>query len=373
MTSFLFQLFPDNRWTGGQYSVLRIMLGAGLLVQLLACPALTLAPVCASAIFWVSVGLSALLAVGFFDRAAAAGLLAVVLYLLLVGSTSVSGSLVLIGLLLFAHLWQPPLPYGSVACVGQTDPGSLWRMPQALFAAAWLLLIAIYFCCGLSAVNNLAGADVAAAVQTGPQMMLRWASSAGLIVLPVLALNWRLRPWAWLGMLILTLGLSAFEGALGLSPAILLLLLLCFDPGWIKALNSGQTDRIFFDSYCGLCDSAVRFVLSEDRAGIAFRFAPLDGEAIQSLIALERFASLPDSVIVLTAGGELLVRSSAALYILRRLGGIWRLAAAAASLVPETVLDFGYDRVARIRKRVFGTKSGACPIMPKHLRDRFDW
>lgn len=372
MTSFLFQLFPDNRWTGGQYSLFRFLLGAGSLAQLLSWPALALAPVFASAIFWVSVGLSALLAVGFFDRASAACLLAVELYLLSVGSAPGGEPLVLVGFLLLAHLWQPLMPYGSVACIGKTDPGSLWRMPQMVFVASWLLLIAVNFCYGLSELNHLARADVAAAIQTAPLMMLRWVSSFGLIVLPVLALSWRLRPLTWLGMLIVTLGLSVFEGALGLGPATLLLLL-CFDPGWIKALKPGQTDRIFFDSECGLCDGAVRFVLAEDRAGTSFRFAPLDGEAIRKSIEPERRASLPDSVIVLTAEGELLVRSAAALYILRRLGGIWRLAAVAASVVPQTGLDCGYDRVAKVRKRLFGTKSGACPIMPKHLRDRFDW
>ncbi len=121
-----------------------------------------------------------------------------------------------------------------------------------------------------------------------------------------------------------------------------------------------------------MCHRAVKFVVRQDRSGRAFRFAPLQGETFQRLVAEEQRAGLPDSVVVLTHDGELLVRSAAFLHILRRLGGAWTVLAAVLGVIPRRLLDFVYDFVARIRYRVFGRREEVCPIMPAELRARFD-
>jgi predicted DCC family thiol-disulfide oxidoreductase YuxK len=116
----------------------------------------------------------------------------------------------------------------------------------------------------------------------------------------------------------------------------------------------------------------VKFVLKRDRSGKLFRFAPLRGPTFQSQVSPDRRAGLPDSIVVLTEEGALLVRSDAFLHILRQLGGGWRNLAALLAVVPRPVRDFAYDFVARIRYRVFGTKEDWCPIVPPDLRARFD-
>jgi len=116
----------------------------------------------------------------------------------------------------------------------------------------------------------------------------------------------------------------------------------------------------------------VRFVLAEDTAGTAFRFAPLQGETFLARVAAGRRAGLPDSVVVLTRDGALLVRSEAFLHILRRLGGVWRVLGATLGVIPRGLRDFVYDFVARIRYRVFGKRDDLCPIVPAELRARFD-
>jgi predicted DCC family thiol-disulfide oxidoreductase YuxK len=117
---------------------------------------------------------------------------------------------------------------------------------------------------------------------------------------------------------------------------------------------------IFYDGRCGLCHRLVRFVLAVDRAGV-FRFAPLDVRA-----------SLPQSVVVRTADGELLTRWASILYILQRLGGIWRVMGSTLDLLPRGFLDWCYDRVAQVRKRLFRQPEEVCPRTPPHLRSRFD-
>jgi predicted DCC family thiol-disulfide oxidoreductase YuxK len=136
--------------------------------------------------------------------------------------------------------------------------------------------------------------------------------------------------------------------------------------------NANTLDLMFYDGHCGLCHRAVRFVVAEDHEGKLFRFAPLQGETFQKLVAAEQRAALPDSVVVFTADGRVLVRSEAFLHILRRLGGAWNVLAVVLGVAPRGLRDFAYDFVARVRFRVFGRREDLCPVMPADLRARFD-
>ena len=165
-----------------------------------------------------------------------------------------------------------------------------------------------------------------------------------------LALVPRTRPWIWLTMLLL-LALSA-------DPGRVLVHLLTFDPGWVTRRWPRRRDLVLYDGTCALCHGLVRFLLAEDREGTAFVFAPLpekDAPTVQ----------------VRTETGALLGRSGAILYLLERLGGLWRLLALAARIVPRTMRDLVYDTVARVRYRVFGRTASACPLLPSDLRARF--
>lgn len=132
------------------------------------------------------------------------------------------------------------------------------------------------------------------------------------------------------------------------------------------------TDYLFYDGHCGLCHRAVKFVLRHDRNGNGFRFAPLQGSTFAARVPMERRVGLPDSAVVLTGAGALLVRSSASLHILRRLGGGWAVLASALAVIPQGLRDPVYDFVAHIRYRVFGRQDDFCPIVPPELRARFD-
>jgi len=155
------------------------------------------------------------------------------------------------------------------------------------------------------------------------------------------------------------------------------------DTAWRKGARSSsyaflvgsgapEAEYLFYDGHCGLCHRSVKFVLRHDRSGQAFRFAPLQGETFLARVAAERRAGLPDSVVVLTRDGELLVRSAAFLHIFRRLRGGWGTLAAVLGVIPRGLRDFLYDFIARIRYRVFGTREDLCPIVPAELRERFD-
>ncbi|MGH9572549.1 MAG: thiol-disulfide oxidoreductase DCC family protein [Candidatus Acidiferrales bacterium] len=129
-------------------------------------------------------------------------------------------------------------------------------------------------------------------------------------------------------------------------------------------------DIVFYDGHCGLCHGTVKFALRHDREG-AFRFAPLNGSTFRGRVPVSRQASMPDSIVVLTANGNLLVRSDAFIYILGRLGGVWRAQAAIVTIVPRPLRDAAYNLIARVRYRIFGRRNDVCPIVPNQLRDRF--
>ena len=135
----------------------------------------------------------------------------------------------------------------------------------------------------------------------------------------------------------------------------------------------GQDHIILYDGVCGLCNRLNRFVIRRDRKG-SFRFASLQSHfAAEALAAYGKDPRDLDTLYVIARPGtpseSLLVRSEAVFFILRELGGLWRLAGVLGYL-PNGLLNFGYNLVARNRYRVFG-RYDACQIPNPEDRDKF--
>jgi len=131
-------------------------------------------------------------------------------------------------------------------------------------------------------------------------------------------------------------------------------------------------DRVFYDGNCGFCHWSVRFLLAEDRSGRLFRFAPIGGASFHAVFPVAVQATLPDSVIVYTPDGTVFTRSAAVDHILRRLGGWWRVFAFLMRPVPARLRDRLYNAFASVRTRLFRRPKESCPLLPPHLRARFD-
>ena len=132
------------------------------------------------------------------------------------------------------------------------------------------------------------------------------------------------------------------------------------------------THTIFYDGVCGLCDRFVQLVLKRDVEN-QFRFAPLQGEYAQRVLSrfgveVELEAPL-QTVYVLTAGGRLLERSDAALFVFERLPGTSALAKSAAHL-PRGLRDLGYRVVAKTRFSLFGRRD-SCAVPSLATRSKF--
>ena len=289
----------SNGWTGGQYSVFRLLLASYLVPSFLAW--LPEDPLRGG----IGVVASLLLGMGLFDRTAA-----VTLALGLLPESALE--LRYAWWLLVVHVFLPGRPYGAWSRRLNPDPAGGWHMPDGMLRGVQALLV-------LAWIGELAG--------------------------------WRPDSVPLGGMLLLHV--------------------LAFDPAWIRGAAQRKVDLVFYDGSCAVCHATVRFLIAEDRSGERFRFATLKSEQFERAVS-GASENLPDSVVVRTAGGEILARSAAFLHIGARLGGFWRLLAMAVRALPLALRDAAYDRFARVRYRVFGRREEACPPLTPELRKRLE-
>jgi predicted DCC family thiol-disulfide oxidoreductase YuxK len=131
---------------------------------------------------------------------------------------------------------------------------------------------------------------------------------------------------------------------------------------------------ILYDGVCGLCNRLVQFILRHDQNAV-FRFASLQSAFAEQV--LTRHGANPthlDTFYVVVNYDEademLLARSAAVVYVLKRLGGIWRVAALLFNFVPRPLRDWVYGIVAKNRYRIFG-RFDSCPLPSAETRDKF--
>jgi predicted DCC family thiol-disulfide oxidoreductase YuxK len=140
-------------------------------------------------------------------------------------------------------------------------------------------------------------------------------------------------------------------------------------PPAVLVRSWGVEPVVFYDGECGLCQRAVRLLVRLDRQA-RLRFAPLGGETFARTVPEAERRRLPDSLVLRTPDGRLLVRSAALRESLRRLGAPWSAVARLMALVPRRAADSLYDLVAARRARLFGRSPESCPAPPGGWRGR---
>lgn len=128
-------------------------------------------------------------------------------------------------------------------------------------------------------------------------------------------------------------------------------------------------DRIIlFDGLCNLCSRTVRFIIRHDKLEI-FKFASLQSESGKALLKSHNLQSNKIDTIVFIRGNGYYLKSTAVLYILKDLGGAWRLLYGFI-VIPKVIRDFFYDMIAKSRYKLFG-KRDSCIMPDERIRDRF--
>ena len=124
---------------------------------------------------------------------------------------------------------------------------------------------------------------------------------------------------------------------------------------------------ILFDGVCNLCNSAVQFVIKNDKNSI-FKFASLQSEFGQEYLKtnnlnIENFSSL-----FLIENGQSYKKSRAIFKIVNYLPRYSWLKV--GSLFPLFFTDFLYDFISKNRFKWFGQRS-TCWLPTSALKDRF--
>ena len=132
--------------------------------------------------------------------------------------------------------------------------------------------------------------------------------------------------------------------------------------------STGAEAVVLFDGVCNLCNGAVNFVIDRDPDGY-FRFAPLQSDVGEEILADAGAADVSLDTIVLVEDGEVYDRSTAALRIARHLSGAWPLLYAFI-VVPRPLRDAVYDWIAANRYRWFGTRD-QCRVPTPGLKEHF--
>jgi Uncharacterized protein conserved in bacteria len=138
-------------------------------------------------------------------------------------------------------------------------------------------------------------------------------------------------------------------------------------------LEQNQTqDRmpivLLVDGDCALCHGMTQFAVRRDKRQ-RFRIAALQSEIGSKLLAHCGLDVRKLDSLVLMERGRVYVKSSAALRVFRRLGGLWPLLYAAI-IVPTPIRDYGYSWIARMRYRMFG-QADICMLPSAAGRQRF--
>jgi|ERR1019366_4410241 predicted DCC family thiol-disulfide oxidoreductase YuxK len=145
----------------------------------------------------------------------------------------------------------------------------------------------------------------------------------------------------------------------------------------------GDRLLVIFDGHCGFCNRSVRWFLQRDRLD-RLRFVPSESPKVADLFARRQIIETkdglgssklaPSTILVVTNPDtpveQVLVRSDAAIAMLRQLPRPWPAVATGMSWIPRPLRDFGYRLVARFRYRIWG-RLDACPVPTAQERSRF--
>ena len=125
---------------------------------------------------------------------------------------------------------------------------------------------------------------------------------------------------------------------------------------------------ILFDGVCNLCNGAVQMVIRHDKKKL-FRFASLQSDAGQSLLAKYHLPANNFNSFVLVENDRAYTSSTAALQVARQLSGPLKLLYGFI-IVPPFIRNAVYGLIAKNRYRWFG-KRESCMLPTPDLQNRF--
>lgn len=126
---------------------------------------------------------------------------------------------------------------------------------------------------------------------------------------------------------------------------------------------------ILFDGVCNLCNSSVQYVLKRDKND-TFRFVALQSELGQKILKHIGINDKNiDSIVLYEPGKAYYYKSTAALEIAKKLGGLLTYGTI-FKIIPARLRDVAYDYIAKNRYKWYG-KQESCMIPTPELQSKF--
>lgn len=129
-----------------------------------------------------------------------------------------------------------------------------------------------------------------------------------------------------------------------------------------------MNDVILFDGVCNLCNFFVQFVIKRDRRNV-FKFASLQSDFGKKILNESGLADANSDSVILYSEGKTYTESKAALKILKKLSGGWKLIYVFI-ILPKSIRDAVYRFIARNRYKWFGKKD-SCMLPTPELKNKF--
>ncbi|MEO5592834.1 MAG: thiol-disulfide oxidoreductase DCC family protein [Chitinophagaceae bacterium] len=132
--------------------------------------------------------------------------------------------------------------------------------------------------------------------------------------------------------------------------------------------KASDKNIVLFDGVCNLCSTSVHFILRKDKKN-QFLFGSLQGTTGQAILAKYQLPATTFNSFILVEGETLYTRSTAALRMLKHLGGGWSVFYVFI-LVPVFIRDAVYKWIAKNRYKWFGKKE-ACWLPTPATKAKF--
>ena len=273
---------------------------------------------------------------------------------------------------------NPGMPYvgwvllaiAIISWWNQPKDNRSWSVPAPIFWWAWALLGLGYSLSGIHKLGSPSWQDgsalfyllenplsrpgfIASLLQALPPILLKiqtWLVLAlELLSFPLMLISLT-RPWIWLALSLMHVGIMLSVDFVDLTMGMLIIHLFVFDERWLKPKAGSAI--ILFDGVCNLCDQFISLLVDvADPATI--KIAALQSEAAQNIIDNDK--EYPDSIIYFS-DGKFLYYSDAVIATGKSIGGFFRLIAEVLSIFPKPLRDIAYRWVARHRYKLFGKK-----------------
>ena len=115
-----------------------------------------------------------------------------------------------------------------------------------------------------------------------------------------------------------------------------------------------QQVTLVYDGHCKLCSWGVAWALARIPRD-KIRFIPAQNDEGVAILAKTGINALNPQTIVVQDGEDIMVKSSAVLYLLKMCGGFWAGLVNVLDILPAPFLDWIYSAIASRRYQLFGS------------------